>query len=125
MDLKDWKTDKAKETGGVWVPVGGDTEFLVARSTSPRYEAVQNKWIKKLCPMGQDADPEKFQDAISHAMAEAIFLGWKHLKMDGKELKYSTEEAYNVLSGYFDVKELVATIAQDRTVFAPDAVAKK
>jgi len=35
---------------------------------------------------------------MAKAVSETILLGWKGLQMDGKELKYSTEKAYEILA---------------------------
>ena len=35
---------------------------------------------------------------MAKAVSETILLGWKGLQMDGKELKYSTGKAYEILA---------------------------
>lgn len=121
MDLKNLKTDPTKELEGVWEDFGEGTQILIARIGNKNYE----KRLKELAlPYKRQIrtntiSEDVYEDLLNKAVAKTIILDWKNLKEDGKEIKYSPEKAYELISNpaYKDFKEALLTIAQEIALF--------
>lgn len=121
MDLKSYKVDPVKVTDGVWEDFGDGTSILLARMGNSYYE----KELKKLATpykrqiRTNTVSDTVYNDLINKAVSKTVILNWKGLKEDGKEIKYSPEKAYELLSNpiYRDFRELILAIAQEIEIF--------
>lgn len=100
MDLKSLKVNKKKQTEGVWVEHDLQTSFLVARMGNPRFK---ERFNALMAPHQRKFDAGKLSAEMSsqimaRAVSETILLDWKGLALDGKDVKYSKEKAYEILS---------------------------
>lgn len=92
-DLGTIRIDTEASTKGVWVPYIGDIELLIARNGNPKYEEVVARLVQ------ENPDLTRRETEIrDRAMAEAILLDWKNVQVDGEDIPYSVEKAYEFLS---------------------------
>lgn len=116
MDLSALKTDIIKEKEGIWVRyLDSDVKFKIARFGHLKYEKqVRNilKPHKKAVRRGNLNDQEIFR-LIIPAICTHILIDWKNLLDNGKEYKYSVDNAIKLLSNpeFRDVYEFIIDIA--------------
>ena len=135
MDLKQFKTDPAKESEGVWQPIGEGTEFRIARMNNPACKAALNKYTSRYKGPALDMLPAKKQDEIyAKVLAETVLLDWREtvdgkvrahtVTLDGKEVTYSTEAATELLSDpdYPDLLAIVRIYADDAEAYRQQAI---
>lgn len=123
LRLSDFKSDKRKVNGGVWVEVGGGAQILVARLPN---DAHRDLVIRLMAPhrhfeqRGVDV-PDDITRAIGlKAMAQTVLLGWRGIiDDDGTEIPYSVEEAMKALE-IEDFAALVMTNAGNRKLYRAD-----
>jgi len=130
MDIKkEYGTSKEKEREGFWSDFGEGCQVKIARMGNPDYQ----KTFQKLSRPHQKAirrgslNHEVAEKLLVEAMAQAIVLDWEGLKEDGKDIKYSKEEAVRVLTTYKDFRDQISEIANDMESFkaAEDEDGKK
>ena len=100
MDLTNVKVDKKTQSEGVWVEYDNETSFLVARMGNPKFK---QRFTALMSPHQRKFDAGKLDmemqsQIMARAVSETILLDWQGLKMDGKELKYTKEKAFEILS---------------------------
>lgn len=109
LDLDSLAIDPVKAKEGVWVNYMG-AKFRIARLTHPGADLarkeVQAKFYQKLqeaFEQGKDAplneeDSKTYQEELNHVLAEHILTDWEGVERGGKELPYSVETAFEILS---------------------------
>ncbi len=109
LDLDTLAVDPVKAKEGVWVNYMG-ARFRIARLTHPDADRarkeVQAKFYQKLqeaYEQGKDTplteeDSKVYQDELNHILAEHILTDWEGVERGGKELPYSVETAFEILS---------------------------
>jgi hypothetical protein len=121
MDLNEYKTDENLELDGVWVDLGDTdkTQLLIARIGNPHFNRVLRAKMKPFRNLIQrDKLPVETQETmLTETMAETILLGWKNLKRDGKDVKYSQSVALKLMSELKDFRELVTEVANSMETF--------
>jgi hypothetical protein len=135
MDLKQFKTDPAKQADGVWQPIGEGTEFLIARMGNPACKAAFKKYAGRYKGAALDMLPTKKQDEIfAKVMAETVLIDWREtvdgkvrahtVTLDGKRVTYSAEAAMALLSDpdYLDLLSIVRIYADDAEAYREDAI---
>lgn len=89
-----------KEDEGIWESVG-DMEFLVARAGNKEWKKLYKRLeATKFGPAhrkSKERDPDKELDILIQCLAYTAVLDWKNVTLDGEELKYSKELAYEIL----------------------------
>ncbi len=118
FDLKkEYDIDTKKELEGVWEPLGGDAEVLVAAWNNPKFDkalAEQPRQIRRRMDRGKLSDEEDRKIMVV-VVADTILLGWKHLIDDGKDIKYSNKAAIEMLGNYPRFYRDVVAIANDES----------
>lgn len=99
MDLNQMAVNPASLTEGVWVALDSETAVLIAREGNPAYrKLLQKKLEPHRAALRHGTIDEKQADRIvAEVEAETILLGWKGVKLDGKELTYSIKQATDLL----------------------------
>lgn len=121
MDLAEVKVDRKTQNEGVWVEHDMTTSFLIARMGNPKFKARFNSLMaphQRKYEAGK-LDMEMQGQIMARAVSETILLDWKGLTLDGKEIKYSKERAFEILSDA-TAEEFLALIleyAQDNERF--------
>ena len=116
MDLrKAFATDTEAEIKGVPFEYG-DSTFIIARKFNPTHRKLFSKLWKanRLVVEGNgDAAEKKADEIMCEVMSKTILLEWKNVQLDGKELAYSQEAAYQVLSEMKDLREVIDTASAE------------
>lgn len=88
-----------KEELGIWENVG-DMEFLIAKAGNDEWRKLHKKL--ELAAFGNNRnkkkDPEKEVEIITKCLAYTSVLDWREVTLDGKEVKYSKEKCFEILS---------------------------
>lgn len=114
---KMFETDKNLETEGIWYSFDKDTKFLLARAggSNIRFAKIlENKTrpYRRQIDNGT-IDTEFGNSLLIEAFAEAVILGWTGVKAkgkNGKEMKYSVENAVKLLT---DLPDLFAELREE------------
>ncbi len=77
-------TDPKAEMEGTWETYPGtDMQFLIGRTSSPKYEAAIRTVRKKTRNRGQDELTEReSKDLLAGAIAGNLLLGWKNVEAE-------------------------------------------
>ena len=127
-DLKKIRVDIEKSNEGVWFSepaLFDDIEFLIGRQSSPRFNEFIQAEAQK--PGGdKERNKKEDRDHTDLVYANTILLGWKNMQIDGEEIPYSVEKAYELLQNdeLVDLRVFVLTKAQSSANFRKEALAK-
>lgn len=109
MELRITPIDDAKQDSGVWATYRG-VELLIARSTTARYvrelRRMQKPYQKQLAQGTHD--PQRFQTDVHRAVAKCLLLDWRGLIVNGEEIPYSEDNAFQLLEQDPDAREFIA-----------------
>lgn len=120
MKLQNFATDESLEEQGVWVNLGNGVEVKVARMGNSAHKA---EWRKLQQPHLKEIrlntlDEETARDLALKALSRTILLDWSGIKdVDGKEVEYSEENAYEALRDNRDFRNAIEEIASEREAF--------
>ena len=118
MDLKkEFSFDPDLANSGVWIPIGDGAELLVARMNNDNYRKGLRAALLPYSRRGMTLSEKQNVEVMTTAASQHVLLGWKGLKEDGKELKYSPEEAKRLFDEYQDFFQLVVGVASDSDQF--------
>lgn len=118
MDLfKNFATDSAKETEGVWEDYDETASFLIARQNNKAYDRMMAAKVKaheRLLKQTSDAAEKKSDEIIIDVMAKTILLDWKGtFEWDGQPVgPYSVEKAKQMLA-VKDFRQWVSEVSRD------------
>lgn len=116
MRLSAFKTDSAKETAGVWFPVGAGLEVLVARMRNAKHRERLRELMRphlQRVRRGQ-MDLALVEKLNTQAMGETVLLDWKNLQDDDdKPIPYSKEKAVEILGKVLEFADMVSEFASD------------
>lgn len=112
--------DKAKEASGVEVQYYGIT-LTVARANNTKFKHLFRTLIaphKYQMDNNQTIPDEVSEDIMLQCYSQTILVDWKGAKdPEGKEVKYSTAEAYKTLKEDEDVYDFVKNQANNMDLF--------
>lgn len=114
--------DATAEKDGVLtqIPNAGDTRWLIARTTSVKYQTALQKAVKRNKPVldsGGEAAKAKSNEILADVMAKTILLGWEgEVMYKGKPMTYSVENARLLLS-HPDFLQAVTAVADSMEAF--------
>lgn len=99
---------------GAYVNYRG-VDLLVARAGNTKFKAAFRRTTK---PYRNEIDNGKLDEEtserlIAEAMAEGVLVGWKNFIVDGKEIKYSVENAVDLLTSDPDCYDFVSDFSKD------------
>lgn len=117
--LKITPTDTTKENEGAWTEYMG-VQLKIARAQNPNFVAAIKKHTG-LSKDKKDIDEEKLEEAMYLSMSEAVLMDWDNFVIDGKEVKYSQENAYELLKGDRDCREFVSSFSQEMQNFLDES----
>lgn len=119
MKISAFKTDRTRETQGVWVPIGDGARLLIARLNNEHYKQVflnVSRPFKTQVRTGT-INEEQAEEILRECYSKAILLGWDGLQDDeGNDIPYSQEKAYELL-GIADFRALVEDLASTRELY--------
>jgi len=115
-------TDKTKEQEGVVHEMGEGLKVRIARIGNPKYQKrfqALSKPHRRALRRGTLSD-EIAEKLLIQCLAETIVLDWEGLEENGKEVKYSTENAVRILTEYPDLRNYVNDIANEMEGYQED-----
>lgn len=113
MDLNELRIDDTLGSEGVWIPYGEDVEFLIASAESPAYKKAVAKHTKRKNPRKVRNDAATMDAILIESMAEALLLNFKGITDGGKPLKNTLENRKKVLGTSAELRNYIASEAQD------------
>lgn len=120
MDLLDFHTSGEKAQNGVWIPMGGGTELLIARMDNPKYKAFIQEARQKRGR--RRATDEETQEVLREAVAKTVLLDWRGLTLNDEEVPYSTDYAMKLFKTLPAFLDQVVNLAYDETYFREDEI---
>lgn len=105
-------SNKAEE--GAYANYRG-VDLLIARANNSRFKAIFRRITK---PYKKEIDRDTLDEATSErllveAVAESILVGWKNFKVNGEEVKYTKDNAKDLLSNDPDCLTFVTEFSKD------------
>ena len=120
MKISNFKTDRTRETQGVWVDIGDGARLLIARLNNEHYKQVflhVSRPYKAQVRTGTMQE-DLAEDLLCQCYSKAILLNWEGLQDDGgNEIPYSEEKAYELLKALPDFRALVEDFATTRELY--------
>lgn len=123
MKISAFKTDRTKESEGVWVPIGEGASLLIARMNNERYKRVFVELTKPYRTQVRTGtlSEELAAEILRKCYARAVLLDWKGLQDDdGNDISYSVEEAEEQLK-IPDFMSLVEELSNARELYKREA----
>lgn len=121
FDINDFRLDKDAKQSGVWVPLGGGAEFKLASFDNPSFTEAFRKATKPYNDLGKKI-PEADQIVImARCMSQFIVLDWKGVYDGDKELPYSSDNAFRLLSELEWIRDRLIAEARDLEHFRAKA----
>ena len=121
MDLQESYgfTDPDLEENGVEVQLSEDAYITVRRSNNQKFKDLLTSLRKPYEQRIQRGtmDQKVLDQLTRQAVAKEVLIGWRGIKLDGKEVKYSPAKAEELLKKYEDFQEDVLTAANTRETF--------
>lgn len=117
MDISSVTTDEKKVEEGIWVKLDNETELLIGSFNSRKYRNCLRRKTEELKLIARKPTQEQTDKATYELHAEAILLGWRGMKKDGREFEYSIENARYVLMKSPTVNDFVLAHANDYNNF--------
>jgi hypothetical protein len=126
MDLQESYgfTDPDLEENGVEVQLSEDSSITVRRSNNKRFKDMLTSLRKPHEQRIQRGTmDQKVLDKLTRkAVAREVLIGWKGIKVDGKNVKYSPEKAEELMERFEDFQEDILTAANTRETFRRQVV---
>lgn len=125
MDFKkQFAVDKEAAEKGKWFPLADEGQVRVARLGNAAFKAevlrLKKPHTHALRHGGGQAIVDLLNDITCKAMARTILVDWANIKMDGVDIPYSQEKAYELLRDYPDFQETISVLAVERDNFSPE-----
>lgn len=108
------------ETEGVWENLGDGAWLLVARAGNENFNSEYNKiprTVRRKIENPPKGSEHMRDEKICELMAKTILLDWRGLADEGKEVKYSQENAKKLLIKYPEFRDFVFQLSNDPNRF--------
>jgi len=108
------------ETEGVWENLGDGAWLLVARAGNDNFNNEYNKiprTVRRKIENPPKGSEHMRDEKICELMAKTILLDWRGLADEGKEVKYSQENAKKLLVKYPEFRDFVFQLSNDPNRF--------
>lgn len=137
-DLFDmFAVDKKRATGGAPMKVGNST-FMIARATQPRYVAARSRLLMETQEkFGEDADEDTeegrkhedereayYQERHQKIVAKHLIVGWDKIKFKGEVVEGYRKDIAEALAAMDDFLQAVVLFAHQRSNYAPSVEAE-
>lgn len=120
LNKSQFDVDQNLETQGVWEDIGDGAWLLVARAGNDNWNAEYQRMPRTIRRKIENPPKgaEGFRDEkICELMANTILLDWKGLADEGKEIRYSKENAKKLLLKYPEFRDFVFQLSNDSNRF--------
>ena len=127
MEFNNYKVDSAKSEDGVWMEHDG-AQFLIARFGNIKFVNYLEKLrrpYERVISNGTISN-DKLTEIGCRAIAKYILLDWKGLTVNGKEVPYSEDKAFELLimPNAEEFRNLISNLSQDVEQYREDSVSK-
>lgn len=125
MDLSKISVDENK-IDGTWVNIDERTSLKIGIIGGPYHKRVSRDLVKEhkkvLRTLRLDDHASEVEEIEVKALSKAILLDWKGLTIDGEEVPYSEEKAYEILKNprYMVFRSLIEDLGADNANFAEE-----
>ncbi len=117
--------DSQKEREGVWIDAGAGLRLLVARISSPDYEAYVRKHVRNQSPLASRGildEDEIMQEGVMVAASRFLILGWEALLDDNdEEIPYSPEKAIELFDKFPEFYLMILRFSMEFDRFSLDS----
>lgn len=125
FNIERFATDSTLENEGVWVEAGSGLRLKIARLNNAAYEEELRKLGKpyvrqiRLGTMSNDV----LETLNVKAVARHVLKGWEGLEDEsGNEIKFTPQQAEDILIKYRDFFRLVMDFAQEQDLYRQEAI---
>lgn len=128
FDLKRaFEVDSRKEIDGVWQELGNGAAILVARLGNPNFRKAYNRIPNATRKMieNETLENDVGNKIYAGVIADTVLLDWKNILLDGKQFKYTRENAIKVLLDYPQFQNLVLELSQSLELFRTEELEEK
>ncbi len=121
-----FKTDKAKETEGIWYTFpDNDAAFLLRRFGGENTTLVKKAMARYYKPYAKQIDlgmlpDEKVTEIMAKIFVDVCLLDWKNIEVDGEDAPFSKELAVKVLVHLPELMDKLTALANDTESFKED-----
>lgn len=122
---KNFLTSKKLEEEGIEVALGDGATITVARNNNTLAKEVfarESRPYKQILRTETPAAQEVLRTISLKVMAEAVLKNWTGIFEDGKEVKFSKENALDYLTKYPEFANIVAEISNNAAAFRDEEV---
>ena len=125
MKLSAMRTDSTKEVEGAWIDCEEGLRLKIARHGNVKYdEAIRTLSVpyqRRL--MNNTLSQATMEEIECKAMANHILKGWENLQDDdGKEIPYTPEKAFELLTTVRDFFKMVRALAQNADNYRTEVI---
>lgn len=127
VGLNAFASDVKAEEDGLWKEVG-DMSFLIARVGNDKwkdtYKRLERQAYGHQARKKDKRDAEKDVALMLETLARTSILDWKDVYLDGKAVKYSTEESVKIFTDkrFHKLAELLLDYAMDDEAYLEEEI---
>lgn len=124
FDISSLMTSKAKETEGVWMPIGNEAKVKVARIGNDEYQKLlRRKYRANRAVLEQEDDlaAKVSEDVMIDVMAHTILKDVSGISINGAPIEKYTPEVGVQLLSIRDFREKVRAYADEAELFREHA----
>lgn len=121
MTLKITPTDDKKQEEGTWTRYI-NVDLKIARTSKPKYVSEIARRMRAFKGKRNNLDAQEVIDETCQALAKHILVGWKNFTINGEEVPYTFENAYDLLKNDDDCREFIIEFADDASNFFKEEV---
>jgi len=122
------ENDPIAEEEGIWVEITEDVSIKVASTESKRYREKVTQLLKpyrKVLQAGGRVPEAKQEQITVSSIVDGLLLDWKGVSdREGTQLKYSRENALQVVTELKRLRDLILEVAGEAEVFNKRALAE-
>lgn len=122
MDISKFKVEESKASEGVWIDGPQGSRFKIRSADSKAYKRTMAALARRESPNKVRKDPETQTRITIRAMAEEIIVDWEGIENEGVTITPTLENKI-ILLGVTELRELIATEAQDLANFRAEGLA--
>lgn len=121
FDINDFRLDDEAVENGVWVDFGGNAAFKLAPFDNPSFEDAFRKANKPYQDLGKKPTTEEQETIMCRTMSQFIVLDWRGVFDGDKEWKFSTDNAFRLLTELPRIRARIIIEAQNLENFKAKA----
>ena len=120
LDLEAFAIDEQKESEGVWIPIAGGVEFLIARANNPNYLKALTSFYKvnRAAVDRQLMEDGEADDIMCKILAETVFLGFRgELRLQGAVQTDTVVNRAKIMKNFKALREEVVRLSNESELY--------